>query len=236
MHTQKKTFSVCGRTASLYAAEQSNLPMIVLNTYTDHGDAVVRLLQEMHCPDCHLLVICNLNWNHDMTPWECPPLNKKDAPLSGGAADYLKLLCTDIIPQACSMTAGKPSCLGIAGYSLAGLFALYALYHCDLFSLAGSMSGSLWYPHFTEYVLNHTMQKTPQKLYLSLGDREADTKHPLLKTVRQNTETAAAHFRAAGIRTALELNPGNHFQDAEQRTAKGILALLASSCERECTQ
>lgn len=36
--------------------------------------------------------------------------------------------------------------IGIAGYSLAGLFALYALYKTDVFTRVASMSGSLWFP------------------------------------------------------------------------------------------
>lgn len=226
MNEQKKSFKIQSRTASLYPAQQSNQLLIVLNTYTDNGDAIVQQLQQIHAPDCNLLVLSDLNWNHDMTPWECPPLNKKDAPFSGGAEAYLKLLCAEIIPQALEMIPGKPAQISLAGYSLAGLFALYALYHCNLFDSAASMSGSLWYPQFAEYVCAHAMQKTPQMLYLSLGDLEAKTKHPLLKTVQEQTERIAAHYRSLGINTAFELHAGNHFKDAELRTAKGILALL----------
>lgn len=220
------TFTIHGRTAAIYPAAQSNQPLMILNTYTDNGDVTMQHLQQMNAPNCNLLVISNLDWIHDMTPWECPPLNKIDAPFSGGADDYLKMLCTEIIPKALEMIQGTPSFFGIAGYSLAGLFALYAMYHCDLFDYTASMSGSLWYPHFTEYVQSHTMQKVPKKLYFSLGNTETKTKHPLLKTVQEHTEIIAAHYRLLGIDTAFELNEGNHFKDAELRTAKGICALL----------
>ena len=44
---------------------------------------------------------------------------------TGGADDYLRHLTTEIIPTAEKELAGVPSWRGIAGYSLAGLFALY---------------------------------------------------------------------------------------------------------------
>jgi len=230
---KNESFVCSGRHAVLYPAQQSNQPLIVLNTYADNGCALTQHLRELHCSDFNFLIISNLQWNSDMTPWECPPLNKKDAPFSGGADRYLDLLCTEIIPQAYTMIKGDPSFTGIAGYSLAGLFALYTLCQCTLFDRAASMSGSLWYPHFTEYVLSHSMQKMPDQLYLSLGDAEAKTKHPLLKTVQDCSETIAAHYKNLGIDTVFELNEGNHFKDAELRTAKGIFALLQKEGEHE---
>ena len=47
-----------------------------------------------------------------------------------------------------------------------------------------------------------------------------------MKTVRENTEAIAAYYKAAGLQVTWELNPGNHFRDAELRIAKGIAAIL----------
>ena len=49
--------------------------------------------------DFNLLCVGNLDWDHDMAPWYCPPLSPKDAPCTGGADEYLKLLLDDIIPE-----------------------------------------------------------------------------------------------------------------------------------------
>jgi len=100
---------------------------------------------------------------------------------------------------------GTPSHISIAGYSLAGLFALYALYHTDVFECAASISGSLWFPDFKEYVFSHEMRRKPEKLYLSLGDKEARTRNQYLKVVRENTENIAGHFREAGMNVTFEL-------------------------------
>jgi predicted alpha/beta superfamily hydrolase len=121
---------------------------------------------------------------------------------------------------------GTPSFTGIAGYSLAGLFALYATYRCEVFDRVASMSGSLWFPNFRDNILSHQMKKQPEKMYFSLGDKEAKTRNRLLKAVQSNTEEIVKHYEQLGINVTWELNPGNHFRDAALRSAKGIKAIL----------
>ena len=52
-------------------------------------------------------------------------------PCTGGADDYLQLLTKEIIPTAEKEVGGVPRWRGIAGHSLAGLFALYSIYRTD---------------------------------------------------------------------------------------------------------
>ena len=221
-----KAFKTGGKQAVLYPSEKNNSPLILLNGYSDEGASVIQAMREMDTPDCSLLIVTDLNWDHDMTPWYCPPIRENNPPCTGGADDYLNLLLTKILPEARAMLPGSPRFIGIAGYSLAGLFALYAMYRCDAFDRAASISGSLWFPEFREYVLTHEMGKKPDKLYLSLGDKEARTGNMLLKTVQDNTEQIVSYYRQLGLDVTWELNPGNHFRDAALRSAKGIRAIL----------
>lgn len=69
-----------------------------------------------------------MNWNHDRVPWDSPAAFKNGEPFTGGADDYLRLLVEKIIPEAEEGLNGVPQWRGIAGYSLAGLFAVYAVY------------------------------------------------------------------------------------------------------------
>ena len=223
---EEHIFIINGRKATLLKAKKENCPLIILNNFSGDNAPIVKAMHRVRTPDCHLLVIGNLLWDHDMTPWFCPPIVEGDTPCTGGADDYLELLLTDILPKAKDMIMGEPAFTGIAGYSLAGLFALYCLYKCDSFDRAASMSGSLWFPDFKKYVKEHDFQKSPDRLYLSLGEKEALTNNPYLKTVRDNTEEIAEHYQRLGIDVSLEMNPGNHYTDAELRSAKGIKALL----------
>ncbi len=220
-------YTVCEKEATLYLSGQENSPLIVLHTYTGDGKDVIEALDGLGAAGFSLLCISGLNWNHDMTPWSCPPLFPKDIPCTGGADDYLRLLTTQILPAALRAVKGKPSRLGIAGYSLAGLFSVYTLYRTDIFDRAASMSGSFWFPDFRKYAVEQPMKRVPEKVYFSLGDTEDRSRNPVLRTVRENTEAIADHCRALGAETKWELNPGSHFRDADLRSAKGILSILS---------
>jgi DNA-binding LytR/AlgR family response regulator len=146
---------------------------------------------------------------------------------TSGADEYLCLLINQIIPKAESLLQGTPAWRGIAGYSLAGLFALYSIYQTDAFSRVASVSGSLWFPGIKEYVVSRTPVKKPADIFFSLGDRECRTQNSLLRCVQQNTESIERYYHEQGIDTTFQLNPGNHFKDVVQRTAAGLQWLLS---------
>lgn len=203
-----------------------NTPMIYLNTYSDEGQQVFEAAQATGCSPFTLVAISDLDWNHDMAPWDSPPAFKNAEPFTSGANDYLRLLVDGIIPRAEKELAGPPAWRGIAEYSLAGLFALYAIYQTDVFSRVGCMSGSLWFPGFKEYIFSHEPKRWPDCIYFSLGDKEAKTRNPVLKTVQENTEEIQTFYQNKGIDTVFQLNPGNHFVQGIERTAAGIQWLL----------
>lgn len=219
-------FTIEQKHISVYPCDEPDRPVIYLNTFEGEGEQVLRLLRDDGCPAFTLVSVSNLDWNHDMSPWEIPPVFKNTEPCTGGADDYLKLLIEKIMPEAEREIKGTVSWRGIAGYSLAGLFALYSLYWTDIFSRAASMSGSLWYPGISEYISSHTMKRIPDCLYFSLGSKEARTRNHYMKTVQENTEKIEEYYREKGISTVFQLNPGNHYKDAEKRTAAGIHWLL----------
>ena len=162
-----------------------------------------------------------------MAPWDSPAAFKNGESFTGGANDYLRLLVKEIIPRAERELARPLTWRRIAGYSLAGLFALYAIYRTDVFSRVGCMSGSLWFPGFKEYIFSHEPKRRPDCIYFSLGDKEAKTRNPILKTVQENTEEIRAFYQSKGIDTVFQLNPGNHFVQGIERTVAGIQWLLS---------
>ena len=222
----EERFQAGGKEISLYISDKRDCPLIVLNTFEGGGAPVLEEARKLGGSDFSLLSVGGLDWNRDMSPWECAPVMAQDEGYAGGADSYLSLLLEEILPEGLKRLPESPSWTGIAGYSLAGLFALYALYRTDTFARAASMSGSLWFPGFGDFVRSHDMKRAPEKLYLSLGDKEAKTRNPYLKTVQENTEAAVQLYRDRGLDVTWELNPGNHFRDAELRSAKGILGIL----------
>ena len=61
------------------------------------------------------------------------------------------------------------------------------------------------------YIVSHEPKSRPDCIYFSLGDKEAKTRNPILKTVQENAEEIWAFYQSKGIDTVFQLNPGNHF-------------------------
>jgi len=222
-----RTVSIDGKAVSVFLGNKPGIPSIYLNTYSDEGQKIYEAAQAVGCPPFNLVTVSDLAWSHDMAPWDSPAAFKNGESFTGGADDYLRLLVEEIIPRAEKELAGPPAWRGIAGYSLAGLFALYAIYRTDMFSRVGCMSGSLWFPGFKEYIFSHEPKSRPDCIYFSLGDKEAKTRNPVLKTVQENTEEIQTFYQNKGIDTVFQLNPGNHFVQRIERTIAGIQWLLS---------
>lgn len=222
----KEKFNICNKEITLYKSTDIDAPLIVFNTFEGDGEGVYQALQNMGCTSLNLLVIGNIDWNHDMSPWYMPSIYSKEKSFSSGADEYLKLLIDKILPRAKELMDGEPKFTGIAGYSLAGLFAVYAMYKTDVFDRVACMSGSLWFHDFIEYCKRNEYKRLPDKIYFSLGDKEANTRNPVLKTVEYNTRELSEYFKNLGSEVIFELNKGNHFTDTVLRSAKGIKAIL----------
>jgi predicted alpha/beta superfamily hydrolase len=118
-----------------------------------------------------------------------------------------------------------PSYICISGYSLAGLFSLYAICKSDIFDRAASMSGSLWFPDFVQFFKTNLKRK-PSKIYLSLGDKESSARNSYLRTVKDKTIELYDAVVEQGIDCVFESNPGNHFFESDKRCANGIAWIL----------
>lgn len=221
----KHCFAIADNKITVCPSASAGRPVIYLHTFADEGEQACRFLREKGGPDFTLVSIGGLDWNRDMTPWAAEPVMKGEPPFAGGADRYLQLLMREIMPEV-EKRIPAFSWRGIAGYSLAGLFALYALYGTALFARAASVSGSLWFPGFREYVFSHEMERKPERLYFSLGDRECKTANLCLRTVEENTEAIEAFYRGKGIETVFRRNPGGHHKNAAARVAAGIGWLL----------
>ena len=214
--------TIANKEITIYPANDADSPLVILNSFGDEGKAVHEELQKMQTADFTLASIKITDWNSDLSPWAITPMYKNDEPFTGGADAYLETLTREIIPAIIAELGSKPSYIALAGYSLAGLFAVYAMYRTEMFSWIASVSGSLWFPGFMDYAKSHELAALPEKLYLSLGDREARTRNQIMAKVEQNTRNLHEYFKSLGINTIFELNEGNHFKDAGLRIAKAI--------------
>ena len=218
--------TIANREVNIYPAAKAGCPLVVFNAFENEGAAVHSELMKLTTSDFSLATINITDWNTDLSPWEIPPVYKSDEPFTGGADAYLETLTGEIIPTIIGELDSEPSYIALAGYSLAGLFAVYAMYRTDRFARIASASGSMWFPDFVEFAKSHEPAALPEKLYLSLGDREARTRNQVMATVEQNTGALFDYYKSLGVEAVFEMNPGNHFRDAAQRMAKGIVWLV----------
>ncbi len=217
---------VGGKHVYIYGEKEESAPLVVVNTFQGNGNEVYAALKGMTDKKVCLAVVSDIDWDDEMSPWECAPLSKNDSPCTGGAGDYLDKLIRLIIPAIKGELCKEPEQIIIAGYSLAGLFAVYSLYKTDVFSGAVSASGSMWFPDFNEFVKKNDFCRRPDRIYFSLGDKEAKTRNSLLRTVEDKTAEIHEVYKQLGIETVFEMNQGNHFRDADIRLAKGIAWVL----------
>ena len=160
------------------------------------------------------------NWNDALSPWEAPAVWGKQG-FGGKAGDTLRFLTEQVVPtlkQQFNLPENVRIILG--GYSLAGLFALWASTQTALFSGVAAASPSVWFPGWMEFEQQHPIQA--QRIYLSLGDKEERTKNAVMAVVGDNIRTLHSQLTERGADCTLEWNSGGHFKDADLRTAKAF--------------
>jgi predicted alpha/beta superfamily hydrolase len=195
--------------------------IVYCNSYDDGTDAILKSSRELKCPAFHLVVISKIHWDADMSPWRADKIISKYDHFTGNADHYLDWMLTRLIPHCEQALQVESPRRILLGYSMSGLFSLYAMYHTDQFSVHVSASGSVWYPDFVDYAINHTpLAAFP--VYLSIGDKESISKNKYLKTTIDKTRQLAEHYSSQGHPCHFDLNPGNHFVDAGPRQAMGI--------------
>lgn len=189
--------------------------IVLIQMVDDHDlemmEKEVAYIRERTARRFHLIAVQVGVWNRDLSPWEAPAVFGNEAFGDGAAATLSEIekLCTD---------RGKTYYIG--GYSLAGLFALWAACQTDLFRGVAAASPSVWFPDFVEYIKGHSLRA--ERVYLSLGDREEKTRNPVMATVGDKMREIYAWLREQGCDCILEWNQGNHFREADLRTAKAF--------------
>ena len=174
------------------------------------------------------------DWNTNLTPWYCPQLfgKKKNNDFKGEGQktfDWIVNYCLKKIENDYTNIINKNEVKRyIGGYSLSALFALWAFYSDknkkeNIFNGVCACSPSLWYLKWDEYMKDRTAP-TNSIIYLSLGDKEGQTKNETFKKMRtemdklieiiKNDKEIKKYF--------YEENKGGHYVESDLRMAKGF--------------
>ncbi len=214
------------RRVCLYQLVKGTAPLVYSIDYHENGQLLLEACQQVDCQGFNLVTISGLHWNQELSPWAVETVVSRNDNFAGEAAQWLPVLTGEVVPQVERMLDAPPSCRLLAGYSMAGLFALWSAFQTHMFSRILSASGSMWYPGWIEYAREHELAASLQGAYLSVGEQESTSRNAVLQTVGERTRDMAALLTGRGIPTKFELNPGNHFKNPPLRVAKGIKWLL----------
>ena len=182
-----------------------------------------------------ILTISNFSWNDDLSPYYQEDVfkNKYSSDFKGKGDIFLNKIVNDILPKVREYLFLKHniklSNIGIGGYSLAGLFALYSLYQVDIFSFALINSASLWFNNFIKYIKANKISKNVSNIYISLGNKEHLTKNSTLSKIKDLTLEVVNYLSSLDdpkIKICYKENEGNHFKNNDLRVADSIIYIV----------
>lgn len=173
---------------------------------------------------CSIVSVPVRSWNDSLTPWPAPGLYREEQPFGGKASIALDELLESIplIEHEAGLT---PARRAICGYSLGGLFALYALVHSETFCACACLSGSVWYEGWVDHLRSLELDGTGRLAFFSVGSKEKHAAPRLLHGVQRNMEECAAILGDRGYEVQTKVGPGNHMSFVAERFATGLDAL-----------
>ena len=241
----KNEISISRRSCFLY--QDAAATHLLIQPIDEHDlevlDQEVKTIKELSDKPFSLVAFMIKDWNQELTPWTAPHVFGKAAikreeselvqipereqarpkvrtPFGDGAEKTLEFIKSQLLPE----VQENITHLILGGYSLAGLFALWAGYQTEKFEGIAAASPSVWYPQWIDFAsVNKPLAKS---VYLSLGDKEEKAKNPIMAQVGNAIRKQHELLTGQEINTILEWNAGNHFVDSDKRMAKGFAWLL----------
>lgn len=199
-------------------------PILLWGTFLHPGESIEESLCKIEAYlEGEEYVLCAFlvdDWFGAFSPWQDFSLGEM---YTGGGRETLTYIEQELLPflQEKYRTNGE---VCLAGYSLAGLFALWAGYESSSFTKIACVSGSLWMPGWDTYVQDKCIHA--KYVYLSLGGKEEKTKHPKMAAIGERMKAQLKHLQEAQIPCFFELNPGGHFAGVDKRMGKAFLGML----------
>ena len=138
-----------------------------------------------------------------------------------GEAEETLAYIEDVLLPCIRRAYGDMPCV-LAGYSLGGLFALWAAYRTESFDGICAVSPSLWVRGWDAYAEGRVA--CADAVYLSLGEKEERARNLRMAAVGDCVRRQASRLtrQLAEGKTVFEWNRGGHFDDEPGRMARGL--------------
>lgn len=179
-----------------------------------------------------------VEWARALMPWADDAVSR-DAEVGRHAPDTLRFIEHTLLPWLRERFGALPCIIG--GYSLGGLFALWAARNTDAFAAVAAASPSLWINGWGEYAAAHPIppskattqhstlniphsESRSSAIHLSLGDREEHCRNQRMKRIGDcvRAEHTLLCQQLSPTAVTLRWHVGGHFGAEAERTAEAF--------------
>lgn len=159
------------------------------------------------------------DWIIDLMPWSDGNISR-DPEAGQHGQETLRYLLLTLVPEMRKRYGHLPVILG--GYSLGGLFSLWASTQTDSFKAIAAASPSVWIHGWLSYARKHAT--LADQVYMSLGEQEEQVKNQAIARVGDNLRAyhALLQEQLGPERCTLVWEQGGHFADNEDRLARAF--------------
>lgn len=164
---------------------------------------------------------------NDYTPWPASSLAGHFPDFGGDAETYLGWMENELMPAVEDFLkeSGNDVNQGITfesvllGYSLGGLFSIYASFLSKAFAKIVSISGSFWYPEWDSFIQNHRPVKSDVKYLMIYGNREGFGKKTIQKDAVTRSELTYCFLSQYTEEFPVIIDDGGHHDHLKERLA-----------------
>ena len=212
---------IAGRKCRLYGSETPACLLVQPSARHENGtlEAEATLIASLAPVPVLLATIELEDWTIDLMPWADGNISR-DPEAGKHGQDTLDFILQDMLPELESRYGALPVVLG--GYSLGGLFALWASCRTDRFRAVAAASPSVWIHGWLPFAKKNVPMA--DAIYLSLGDREEHVKNQAIARVGDNLRAyyELLQKQFGPDRCTLVWEEGNHFNDNAGRLARAF--------------
>lgn len=210
-----------GRTCRLFGSERPGC--LLIQPSARHENATLedeaRKIAELSPVPFVLATIELEDWMADLMPWADGNISR-DPEAGKRGLETLDYVLLSLIPELQKRYGPLPIILG--GYSLGGLFALWASAQSDTFKAVAAASPSVWIKDWIPFARKHAPMA--ENVYLSLGDQEEHVRNQAIARVGTclRAQYELLQEQLGPEHCTLVWEQGNHFHDNEGRLARAF--------------
>lgn len=205
----------------LYGSEKPEVILIQLSARHENAtiESEVAKIVELSSRPFVLAAVELEDWTVGLMPWWDGNVSR-DPEAGRHAGETLDFVTMELLPELKRRFGELPVILG--GYSLGGLFALWASSQTDVFQGIAAASPSVWIHGWQQFAKKNPTRV--KRVYLSLGDREELVKNQAIARVGDNirAQYELLQSQLGPENCTLVWEDGGHFADNDGRLARAF--------------